>query len=269
MSHIITVFTNPGVADTPQTSTTRANVSDMDIVRHTLDVDESSFDKSRHVGRLFTVLTRTRNALDEKVSYAVTDSDSINSAADNVSGALEMFYESLSATGAVGAIEVTDAQMSYLNSNPQAMGVFINNAIVNPDSLDWTPEKVSERDDAAEMTTGSAHSLSDAIYEHKEASGYFYADEDYEGFYDDSEDDFDDWEGDEEYPDDYYDDSDDDWEDWEEYPDDDSDEERDDWEDSDSDEDEDETLSDFDDEDDVDYSTWTLEEWLSRRGYNS
>lgn len=210
MSHIITVFTNPGAVDVPQTSTSRANVSDMDIVRHTLDVDESSFDKSRHVGRLFSALTRTRNALDEKMSYAVTDSDSINSAADNVSGALEMFYESLSATGAVGAIEVTDAQMSYLNSNPQAMSVFINNAIVNPDSLDWTPEKVSERDDAAELATGSAHSLSDAIYEHKEASGYFYADEDYEGFYDDSEDDYDDWEDDEEYPDDYYDDSDED-----------------------------------------------------------
>ena len=245
MSHIITVFTNPGAVDTPQTSTTRANVSDMDIVRHTLDVDESSFDKSRHVGRLFTALTRTRNALDEKVSYAVTDSDSINSAADNVSGALEMFYESLSATGAVGAIEVTDAQM--------AMGVFINNAIVNPDSLDWTPEKVSERDDAAELTTGSARSLSDAIYEHKEASGYFYADEDYEGFYDDSEGDYDDWEDDEEYPDDDSDDSDEDWEDWE---------------DSDSD-DEDEDEEPLDDEDDVDYSTWTLEEWLSRRGYNS
>lgn len=256
MSHIITVFTNPGTVDVPQTSTTRANVSDMDIVRHTLDVDESSFDKSRHVGRLFTALTRTRNALNEKMSYAVTDSDSINSAADNVSGALEMFYESLSATGAVGAIEVTDTQMSYLNSNPQAMSVFINNAIVNPDSLDWTPEKVSERDDAAELATGSAHSLSDAIYEHKEASGYFYADEDSEGFYGDSEDDFDDWEDDEEYPDDYYDDSDEDWEDWEDY--DNEDEEESDDEDEDSDE-----------EDDVDYSTWTLEEWLSRRGYNS
>lgn len=198
MSHIITVFTNPGTMDMPQTSTARTNVTDMDIVRHTLDVDESSFDKSRHVGRLFTALTSTRNALDEKVSYAVTDSDSINSAADDASEALEMFYDSLEATEAVGAIEVTDAQMAYLNSNPQAMRVFINNAIVNPDGLDWTPKKVSERDDAAELATDGANNLLAAIDEHKEANGYFGEDEDFDEFCSDCES----WEDDDEFLDD-------------------------------------------------------------------
>lgn len=198
MSHIITVFTNPGAMDMPQASTARTNVTDMDIVRHTLDVDESSFDKSRHVGRLFTALTSTRNALDEKVSYAVTDSDSINSAADDTSVALEMFYDSLEATEAVGAIEVTDAQMAYLNSNPQAMRVFINNAIVNPDGLDWTPKKVSERDDAAELATDGANNLLAAIDEHKEANGYFGEDEDFDEFCSDCES----WEDDDEFLDD-------------------------------------------------------------------
>lgn len=198
MSHIITVFTNPGTMDMPQASDVRANVTDMDIVRHTLDVDESSFDKSRHVGRLFAALTSTRNALDEKISYAVTDSDSINSAAGDVSEALEMFYETLGATGAVGAIKVTDAQMAYLNSNPQAMRVFINNAIINPDGLDWTPEKVAERDDAAELVTSGANNLLNAVDEHKEANGYFDEDEDFDEFCSDCES----WEDDDEFLDD-------------------------------------------------------------------
>lgn len=62
------------------------------------------------------------------------------------------------------------------------MRVFINNAIINPDGLDWTPEKVTERDDAAELATDGASNLLVAINEHKEASGYFDEDEDCDEF---------------------------------------------------------------------------------------
>lgn len=58
------------------------------------------------------------------------------------------------------------------------MRVFINNAIINPDGLDWTPEKVTERDDAAELATDGASNLLVATNEHREASGYFDEDED-------------------------------------------------------------------------------------------
>lgn len=174
MSKIITIFTAPDMVSSASVSDTV--ITPMDMVRQASDVDESSFDKARYVSKLYKALLSAQHAQGIAADYIVTDSDDIPT--DDLTAALDMFYTALGRDTISGSMEITDAQYDYLSHDNNAMQVCINNAIINPDTLDWTPSTMDTIEDAATLVHHEALSLEECIYTYNDIHNEFYGDDD-------------------------------------------------------------------------------------------
>lgn len=202
MSKIITIFSNPGTySSTLPSSAVSDKVEDnktLTALGHT--VDEKNFDKSRHVASLFNAISRGRSTHSTAQRIGIVSDYSEDHANDikNLSDAMKNIYGIHGDNAILGSMEVTDAQMEYLESNPAAMEVFIDNATIQADNLSWDKDHVEDRESLCE----DLHSAADAVNELIDVA-YAAEDEDDDWNDDwDEEDDWDDW------------DDEDDWDDW-------------------------------------------------------
>ena len=198
MSKIITIFSNPGTySSTLPSSSVSDKVEDnktLTALGHT--VDEKNFDKSRHVASLFNAISRGRNvhATAQRIGLVSDHPGEGGNDIEYLSEAMKNIYGIHGDNAILGSIEVTDAQMEYLESNPAAMEVFIDNATIQADNLSWDKEDVEHRESLCEEVHSFANDVNDLI---ELASHAEYEDDDW-----DDEDDWDDW------------DDEDDWDDW-------------------------------------------------------
>ena len=206
MSKIITIFSNPGTySSTLPSSSVSDKVEDnktLTALGHT--VDEKNFDKSRHVASLFNAISRGRNvhATAQRIGLVSDHPGEGGNDIEYLSEAMKNIYGIHGDNAILGSIEVTDAQMEYLESNPAAMEVFIDNATIQPDNLSWNKEDVDHRESLCEEVHSFANDVNDLIDVAREAED---EDDDWDEYDDwDDEDDWDDW------------DEEDDWDDWDE-----------------------------------------------------
>ena len=201
MSKIITIFSNPGTySSTLPSSSVSDKVEDnktLTALGHT--VDEKNFDKSRHVASLFNAISRGRNvhATAQRIGLVSDHPGEGGNDIEYLSEAMKNIYGIHGDNAILGSIEVTDAQMEYLESNPAAMEVFIDNATIQADNLSWDKEDVEHRESLCEEVHSFANDVNDLI---ELASHAEYEDDDW-----DDEDDWDDW------------DDEDDWDDWDDW----------------------------------------------------
>ena len=205
MSKIITIFSNPGTySSTLPSSAVSDKVEDnktLTALGHT--VDEENFAKSRHVASLFNAISRGRSTHTTAQRIGIVSDYSEDHANDikNLSDAMKNIYGIHGDNAILGSMEVTDAQMEYLESNPAAMEVFIDNATIQADNLSWDKDHVEDRESLCE----DLHSAADAVNELIDVA-YAAEDED-----DDWNDDYDDWDDEDDWEED------DDWfDDWDE-----------------------------------------------------
>lgn len=209
MSKIITIFSNPGTySSTLPSSAVSDKVEDnktLTALGHT--VDENNFDKSRHVASLFNAISRGRSTHATAQRIGIVSDYKEDNANDikNLSDAMKNIYGIHGDNAILGSMEVTDAQMEYLESNPAAMEVFIDNATIQADNLSWDKDHVEDRESLCE----ELHSAADAVGELIDVA---YAaedeDDDWNDDYDDWNDDYDDYDDWEEDDDDWFDESD-------------------------------------------------------------
>lgn len=204
MSKIITIFSNPGTySSTLPSSSVSDKVEDnktLTALGHT--VDEKNFDKSRHVASLFNAISRGRNvhATAQRIGLVSDHPGEGGNDIEYLSEAMKNIYGIHGDNAILGSIEVTDAQMEYLESNPAAMEVFIDNATIQADNLSWDKEDVEHRESLCEEVHSFANDVNDLIDVAREAED---EDDDWDEYDDwDDEDDWDDW------------DEEDDWDDW-------------------------------------------------------
>lgn len=194
MSKIITIFSNPGTySSTLPSSAVSDKVEDnktLTALGHT--VDEDNFAKSRHVASLFNAISRGRSthATAQRIGIVSDYKEDHANDIKNLSDAMKNIYGIHGDNAILGSMEVTDAQMEYLESNPEAMEVFIDNATIQADNLSWDKDHVEDREYLCE----DLHSAADAVSELIDVA---YAaedeDDDWNDDYDDY-DDYDDWE---------------------------------------------------------------------------
>jgi len=217
MSKIITIFSNPGTySSTLPSSSVSDKVEDnktLTALGHT--VDEKNFDKSRHVASLFNAISRGRNvhATAQRIGLVSDHPGEGGNDIEYLSEAMKNIYGIHGDNAILGSIEVTDAQMEYLESNPNAMEVFIDNATIQPDNLSWNKEDVEHRESLCEEVHSFANDVNDLIDVAREAED---EDDDWTDDWDD-EDDWNDW------------DEEDDWDDWDDWDEEDDWDEDDDW----------------------------------------
>lgn len=211
MSKIITIFSNPGTygASTPDLAVSEKIASSQQLTAEGHETNEENFAKPRHVASIFNAISRGRSIHEtaERIGIVSDSVDVERGAVKELSDAMTKLYGVSAENAIIGSIEVTDAQMAYLESNSRAMQVFIDNAIVQADSLAWDNDSVEDREDAVEAVNEAANDvqgLVDATYE-AEWENY---DEDYDDYDEDDEDD-DYWGGDS-YPEVSFEDEDDD-----------------------------------------------------------
>ena len=205
MSKIITIFSNPGTySSTLPSSAVSDKVEDnktLTALGHT--VDEDNFAKSRHVASLFNAISRGRSthATAQRIGIVSDYKEDHANDIKNLSDAMKNIYGIHGDNAILGSMEVTDAQMEYLESNPAAMEVFIDNATIQADNLSWDKDHVEDRESLCE----DLHSAADAVNELIDVA-YAAEDED-----DDWNDDYDDWDDEDDWEED------DDWfDDWDE-----------------------------------------------------
>lgn len=214
MSKIITIFSNPGqpLGSMAQNSVAEKLSSPKEITAAGHVVDEENFAKSRHVGKIFDTLNKANETIRTAQNLGI-----ITDSTDSTVSALHEYMSQVTVgggNGIVGAVEITDAQYNYLQSNPEAMEVFINNAAVGADNLSWDKEKLDARnqalEDIAEETGELAGlvELTDNAYDDDYPDDYDELDDYDEDHYLDDYDDLDDYDYD--YDDDELDDYDDD-----------------------------------------------------------
>ena len=225
MSKIITIFSNPGTySSTLPSSAVSDKVEDnktLTALGHT--VDEDNFAKSRHVASLFNAISRGRSthATAQRIGIVSDYKEDHANDIKNLSDAMKNIYGIHGDNAILGSMEVTDAQMEYLESNPAAMEVFIDNATIQADNLSWDKDHVEDRESLCEDLYSAADAVSDLI-------DVACAAEDEDDDWNDDYDDYDDWNDDYDDYDDWNDDY-DDYNDWEE----DDDDWFDDWDDED------------------------------------
>lgn len=212
MSKIITIFSNPGTySSTLPSSAVSDKVEDnktLTALGHT--VDEKNFAKSRHVASLFNAISRGRNvhATAQRIGLVSDHPGKGDNDIEYLSEAMKNIYGIHGDNAILGSMEVTDAQMEYLESNPEAMEVFIDNATIQADNLSWDKEDVEHRESLCEEVHSFANDVNDLIDVAREAED---EDDDWTDDYDDYDDydewndDYDDWEEDD---DDWFDESD-------------------------------------------------------------
>ena len=200
MSKIITIFSNPGTySSTLPSSSVSDKVEDnktLTALGHT--VDEKNFDKSRHVASLFNAISRGRNvhATAQRIGLVSDHPGEGGNDIEYLSEAMKNIYGIHGDNAILGSIEVTDAQMEYLESNPAAMEVFIDNATIQADNLSWDKEDVEHRESLCEEVHSFANDVNDLI---ELASHAEYEDDDW-----DDEDDWDDWDDEDDWDEDDY-----------------------------------------------------------------
>lgn len=206
MSKIITIFSNPGTySSTLPSSAVSDKVEDnktLTALGHT--VNEENFAKSRHVASLFNAISRGRSthATAQRIGIVSDYKEDHANDIKNLSDAMKNIYGIHGDNAILGSMEVTDAQMEYLESNPAAMEVFIDNATIQADNLSWDKDHVEDRESLCEDLYSAADAVSELI-------DVACAAEDEDDDYDDY-DDYDDWEEDD---DDWF----DDWDDEDDY----------------------------------------------------
>lgn len=213
MSKIITIFSNPGTySSTLPSSSVSDKVEDnktLTALGHT--VDEKNFDKSRHVASLFNAISRGRNVhtTAQRIGLVSDHPGKGDNDIEYLSEAMKNIYGIHGDNAILGSIEVTDAQMEYLESNPAAMEVFIDNATIQADNLSWDKEDVEHRESLCEEVHSFANDVNDLIDVAREA-------EDEDDDWNDDYDDYDEWNG---WNDDYdeWEEDDDDWDDEDDY----------------------------------------------------
>lgn len=207
MSKIITIFSNPGTySSTLPSSAVSDKVEDnktLTALGHT--VNEENFAKSRHVASLFNAISRGRSthATAQRIGIVSDYKEDHANDIKNLSDAMKNIYGIHGDNAILGSMEVTDAQMEYLESNPAAMEVFIDNATIQADNLSWDKDHVEDRESLCEDLYSAADAVSDLI---DVASAAEDEDDDWNDDYDD----YDDWEEDD---DDWF----DDWDDEDDY----------------------------------------------------
>lgn len=210
MSKIITIFSNPGTySSTLPSSAVSDKVEDnktLTALGHT--VDEDNFAKSRHVASLFNAISRGRSthATAQRIGIVSDYKEDHANDIKNLSDAMKNIYGIHGDNAILGSMEVTDAQMEYLESNPAAMEVFIDNATIQADNLSWDKDHVEDRESLCEDLYSAADAVSDLI---DVACAAEDEDDDWNDDYDDWDDE-DDWEEDD---DDWF----DDWDDEDDY----------------------------------------------------
>lgn len=172
MSKIITIFSNPGTGSPLASTSSSDKVEDnktLTSLGHS--VDEENFAKPRHVASLFNSIARARSVYTTAHNIGIV-SDSHegveDSEVESISQALGEMYKLHSSKSVLKSIEITDAQMEYLESNPQAMEVFIDNATIQADNLSWDKESVESREeirDNLDQAADSVESLVEAAYD--------------------------------------------------------------------------------------------------------
>lgn len=172
MSKIITIFSNPGTGSPLASTSSSDKVEDnktLTSLGHS--VDEENFAKPRHVASLFNSIARARSVYTTAHNIGIV-SDSHegveDSEVESISQALGEMYNLHSSESVLKSIEITDAQMEYLESNPQAMEVFIDNATIQADNLSWDKESVESREeirDNLNQAADSVESLVEAAYD--------------------------------------------------------------------------------------------------------
>ena len=193
MSKIITIFSNPGTySSTLPSSAVSDKVEDnktLTALGHT--VDEDNFAKSRHVASLFNAISRGRSthATAQRIGIVSDYEEDHANDIKNLSDAMKNIYGIHGDNAILGSMEVTDAQMEYLESNPAAMEVFIDNATIQADNLSWDKDHVEDRESLCE----DLHSAADAVNELIDVA---YAAEDEDDDWNDDWDDEDDWDED-------------------------------------------------------------------------
>lgn len=175
MSKIITIFSNPGTygADTEfSVSDKIASAQHLTAEGHV--TNEANFDKPRHVGSIFNAIRNGKHTYQtaHNIGIVSDDADAERGAIKELSDALTKMYGITAGNAIIGSVEVSDAQMGYLEANSQAMQVFIDNAIVNADSLAWGDNDVDNRDnmvkalnDATNDVDGLIDTATQAAYE--------------------------------------------------------------------------------------------------------
>ena len=207
MSKIITIFSNPGTySSTLPSSAVSDKVEDnktLTALGHT--VDEDNFAKSRHVAYLFNAISRGRSthATAQRIGIVSDYKEDHANDIKNLSDAMKNIYGIHGDNAILGSMEVTDAQMEYLESNPAAMEVFIDNATIQADNLSWDKDHVEDRESLCEDLYSAADAVSDLI-------DVACAAEDEDDDWNDDYDDYNDWEEDD---DDWF----DDWDDEDDY----------------------------------------------------
>lgn len=203
MSKIITIFSNPGTYSSALPSSA---VSDKVEDNKTLTalghaVDEENFAKSRHVASLFNAISRGRSthATAQRIGIVSDYKEDYANDIKHLSDAMKNIYGIHGDNAILGSMEVTDAQMEYLESNPEAMEVFIDNATIQADNLSWNKDHVEDRESLCE----DLHSAADAVGELIDVAC---AAEDEDDDWNDDYDDYDDWGEDDD--DDWFDESD-------------------------------------------------------------
>ena len=196
MSKIITIFSNPGTygASTPDLAVSEKIASSQQLTAEGHETNEENFAKPRHVASIFNAISRGRSIHEtaERIGIVSDSVDVERGAVKELSDAMAKLYGVSAENAIIGSIEVTDSQMAYLESNNHAMQVFIDNAIVQADSLAWDNDSVEDREDAVEAVNEAANDvkgLVDATYEAEW--------EDYDEDYEDYDEDYDDYDEDE------------------------------------------------------------------------
>lgn len=189
MSKIISIFSQPG-STAVDTSASTKNNSLRDMTYQIYEVDNSSFDKVKHVSRIFQALsarTDARNWNDELEGYGVViyDTDEYS----DLEKSMKHLHDTLGYTGMITQ-ELTDTQWEHLQSDSNAMDIYINNMIANVDNMEWDNSAlVAGRDAAVDNVLSQRNALSEIVEQHCDN---LFPDDYHDEFYEEDDDEWDD-----------------------------------------------------------------------------